>query len=116
MIIDRSKCRICQTNPAMQDSYYCESVVCRMKPLGPCPHNCGGWLNDWHSHAGDCPEINPDPKPHFVRTGVLPDNKHPESCQCSDCWCEEHQFSLRRPTRPPHTWKYPKCPFGRIGD
>jgi hypothetical protein len=42
---------------------------------------------------------------------MLQPNNHKIKCRCKKCWCDEHQFSLRRPTKPPHTWMYDKCPL-----
>lgn len=33
-----------------------QELLDRRSPRFPCP--CGGYMSDWHSHAGDCLVIN----------------------------------------------------------
>lgn len=43
----------------------------------------------------------------------LPYNDHPFRCSCAECFCAKCGFSLRRPAKPPHGWRYKKCPLCR---
>lgn len=89
----------CPYHQAGEDCPVCDDPTCEA---------CGnpGW-------ACECPAKAAEEEGKDCELHVPPDNQHELGCRCQECWCPQHSFSLRRPTKPPHTWRYLRCPFCR---
>ena len=59
------------------------------------------------------PEESLQPKYSWPADSLVQEtvNDHRAGCCCGECWCPTHIFSLRRPTKPPHSWMFKRCPF-----